>query len=195
MIHKAEITSIHHIGGLREISSSRTNIAKNMRSRISALQKCLTFGSRTRFPGWIRIGSKYIEETYPSALEELILSSLNVLLLSSPCSQDGSLQSATVWEGQSPWSLWYVVDGVQIDWSFFFWLTSGQECDSWRIKKLNELLSQNKVYQVNSPGTAAGTVRRKAVTVASAICSAVGRVPLYPIPAVHMFGFNKVPSK
>lgn len=49
--------------------------------------------------------------------------------------------------------------------------------------------------RVDLPGTAAGTVRRKAVTVASAICSAVGRVPLYPIPAVHMFGFNKVPSK
>lgn len=116
-------------------------------------------------------------QTYPGALEKLILSGLNVLLLSSPCSQDGCLQGASVREGQSPWSLWLVVDGVQVDWGFFFWLTTGQESDSWGvITRLVSWTIKNRLRIV--PGTAAGTVRRKAVTVASAICSGVGRVPL-----------------
>ena len=138
---------------------------------------------------------KLFYDTYPSALEELILASLNILLLSSPCSQYGGLQSTSVWEGQSPWSLWYVVDGVQVDWGLFLWLSTRQESDSWNFTmKFSKFFYYEFFFHI-LPGTAAGTVRRNAVTVASAICSAVGRVPLYCIPAVHMFGFNKVPSK
>jgi hypothetical protein len=73
-------------------------------------------------------------KTHPSALKELILASLDILLLSTPCSQDGSLQSTTVWEGQSPWSLWLVVDGVQVDGSFLLRLTARQESDSYGNK-------------------------------------------------------------
>lgn len=45
-----------------------------------------------------------------------------------------------------------------------------------------------------APVTAAGTVRRKAVTVAKATCCGVARV-LQLCPGVTMFGFSKVPSK
>ena len=43
------------------------------------------------------------------------------------------------------------------------------------------------------PGTAAGTVRLKAVTVALAICSGVA-CSEHSFPGVTMFGFNKVPK-
>ena len=136
--------------------------------------------------------------TYPSTFKEFILSSLNVFFLSTPCAQDWCLQCTTVWESQSPWSSWLVVDGAQVDGSFFLWLSTRQEGDSYYYKlmmKMSKILLKNYLQQYILPGTAAGTVRRKAVTVAQAICSAVGRVPLYCIPAVHMFGFNNVPSK
>ena len=43
------------------------------------------------------------------------------------------------------------------------------------------------------PGTAAGTVRLKAVTVALAICSGVA-CSEHSFPGVTMFGFNNVPK-
>lgn len=69
-------------------------------------------------------------KTYPGALQKLILGSLNILLLATPCSQDWSLQRSAVWESEGPWSLGLVVDGVQVDWSLFLWLTTWQEGDS-----------------------------------------------------------------
>lgn len=71
--------------------------------------------------------------TYLSTVEELILTSSNVLLLAAPGAQHGCLQSTTVREGESPWSQqWNLVDGVQVDGGFFFRLTAGQESDTWR---------------------------------------------------------------
>lgn len=95
----------------------------------------LTFDREYFFP-LVETSNRNVEDgtwhgTYPSALEELILSGLNVLLLATPGSQHGSLQSAAVRECQSPWSSWLVVDGVQVDGRFFLWLTAGQEGDSW----------------------------------------------------------------
>lgn len=45
-----------------------------------------------------------------------------------------------------------------------------------------------------TPGTAGGTVRLRAVTVALAICSGAALV-LQDCPGVTMLGFNRVPSK
>lgn len=68
--------------------------------------------------------------THPSALDKLILSGLHIFLLASPCSQNWSLQCTSIWECQSPWALWYIIDSAQIDWSFFFRLSTWQESDS-----------------------------------------------------------------
>lgn len=91
------------------------------------LQSRTTRGTRFAF-----FSSLCNEETHPSALKELVLCSLNVLLLAAPCSQHWSLQSTSVWEGQSPWSLRLVIDGVQVDGSFLLRLTARQECNSWK---------------------------------------------------------------
>jgi len=52
----------------------------------------------------------------------------------------------------------------------------------------------NKISVKLLPGTAEGTLRRKAVTVASAICSGVALFA-WLCPGVTIFGFSSVPSR
>jgi hypothetical protein len=55
---------------------------------------------------------------------------------------------------------------------------------------VNSILPERNII----PGTAAGTVRRKAITVASAICS-IEYVFEQFLPGVTIFGLRSVPSR
>ncbi len=67
--------------------------------------------------------------------EQLVLSSLDIFLLSRPSSKDWSLQGATVAEGESPWAAsWSVINAVQVDGGILLRLTTRQESDAWNTK-------------------------------------------------------------
>ena len=69
--------------------------------------------------------------TYLRSLEELVLSSREILGLAGPGAEHGSLEGTTEAEGQSPWLLaGELVDGVQVDGGLLLGLSTAEESDS-----------------------------------------------------------------
>lgn len=135
------------------------------------------------------------EASYLCPLAEGLLCSLLVLGFAQPRSQGRGLQGSPIGKGQFPRLRQRgLIHGVQVDRSLLFTLTSRQEADSCkkvvsrlrnRVLQLPQSLtftcqrsrhvrdrreSGNEEIGMNqeSPGTAAGTVRRRVVTVAMA---------------------------
>ena len=128
--------------------------------------------------------------TYFSPFDELRLTRLYVIFLRAPGFDSTRLKSPTITKGQSPRLFSRkLIDCTQVYGRLLFWLTPRKEYYPWKQK-----ISLN-VFKFNDrPGTAVGTVRCKAVTVALATSWGVYFF-VQPWPAVTIFGFNRVPSR
>lgn len=135
------------------------------------------------------------------ALDELLGSGGGVVPLPAPGAERRRLQRPPVGEGEGPWPHQRArVDGVEVDGSLLLALTPGQEGDTWRERDYGTGTSTGhpppgpRHVPVLVPGTAGGTVRRRAVTVAMAISSGLYLVG-QECPGVTMLGFSRVPSR
>ncbi len=150
--------------------------------------------------------SSLLLSSYQGSLDVLFLAGFAVLLLASPGLQCWGLQGPTKGEGQGPGPVQRtLVDGVQVNSGLFLTLTTGQEghtlvggeiCRSYVSWKYCVLVVAGcaNIYAAVSPGTAGGTVRRRAVTVAMAISCALNFFR-QECPAVTMLGLSSVPSR
>ena len=140
--------------------------------------------------------------------DESLLCSGLVGIFALPGCKSRGLQCTAVREGQLPGAMeGHLVDGVQVDGGLLLTLASGQEADAWKderkrlstctwklLRNLKSLSKRKRWLLWCSPGTDAGTVRLKAVTVAMATSWGVNFLG-QECPGVTMLGFNSVPSR
>jgi len=137
-----------------------------------------------------RSSLRWGEASYLRPLAESLLRSLLVLTFAHPCCQRRGLQGSPVRKGQFPRLRQRgLIHGVQVDRSLLFTLTSREEADSCKeevsrlrhgvLQRSERVRCRSKAgkgdsvsgytgMHQESPGTAAGTVRRRVVTVATA---------------------------
>lgn len=134
-------------------------------------------------------------------LDKLLGGSISVVLLPTPGTERRRLQRPPVGEGEGPWPHQRAcVDGIEVDGSLLLTLTPRQEGDTCGEQGYGTggdtgygsagLCHMPRLV----PGTAGGTVRRRAVTVAMAISSGLYLVG-QECPGVTMLGFSRVPSR
>lgn len=140
---------------------------------------------------------------YLGTCDEGVLCSLLVGSLSLPCSKSRGLESTSIREAQLPGSVQRkLVHGIQIQRSLLLTLTTREEADAWEPEERCWTFEEHSKWTPSSedqwrtvlPGTAAGTVRLRAVTVAMATSWGVYFL-VQECPAVTMFGLSRVPSR
>lgn len=106
------------------------------RTHVKTFETCQAV-VRSTFP----VSAYFSRKSYLRTLREFILSILNVLVLSCPGTENWRLQGTSVAERQGPRLLSGVlVDGIEVDGRFFFWLTSWEESDSWKKNTTCQIL-------------------------------------------------------
>lgn len=137
---------------------------------------------------------------YLCSLDELLSGSFLILFMSSPGSERRCLQGSTKGKRHDPgFGQRAVVDGIEVDRGLLFTLTAWEKSYSCRTQHIQYIfiwLGQTlfHIVYVGLPGTAGGTVRRKAVTVAMATSSGLYLMGQL-CPAVTMLGLRSVPSR
>ncbi len=140
---------------------------------------------------------------YLGTCDEGVLCGLLVCCLSLPCSQSRGLESTSIREAQLPGSVQRkLVHGIQIQRGLLLTLTTREEADAWEPEERCRMFEEHSKWTPSSedqcrtvlPGTAAGTVRLRAVTVAMATSWGVYFL-VQECPAVTMFGLSRVPSR
>lgn len=148
-----------------------------------------------------------IIQTYQSSLDKLFLACLSILLLATPGFEGRSLQGTAIREGQGPGPVQRaLVHGVQVDGGLLLTLATREEGNTCTGKAESssvlfaDCVMKRFAHACTSlcmcvlPGTAGGTVRRRAVTVAMAI-SWLLYLCEQECPAVTMLGLRRVPSR
>lgn len=145
-----------------------------------------------------------IHEAYLGPGEERFLCSFLVGSFALPGCKSRGLECTAIGEGHFPGAMeGHLIHGVQVEGGLLLTLTSREEADAWKDTRTSPLLVfhlwRKMVVKENlalwySPGTEAGTVRLRAITVAMATCWGVYFVG-QECPAVTMLGFSRVPSR